>query len=393
VCLARYTRAMKRRSIAAWVAALGVAAVARVGVAGGEPPAGGGARDAGATLTRNVVIVMIDGLRWQEVFTGADERYMTPEVGKVEKPEPLRARWIRPTPHERREALMPFLWRTMAAKGQVLGNRERGSEVNITNGFGVSYPGYAEALCGVAEAFIKDNRHIMNPNPTVLEWVATRGGFEGRAAAFGAWDTFRFIFRAGACGFPVDDGTGPITFGRVGAEIETINRLRAEVPYRWSGVAFDALVVNAALAWVRDNTPRIVFVGMGETDEWAHEYDYARYLEAAHRADGYVSRLWELLQSHAEYKGVTTLLVLPDHGRGDLSQSPRAWGDHGATYAGSEHIWLAAMGPDTPALGERESHAPVTQSQVAATAAALLGLDFREGQPRAAGPVADLLGR
>lgn len=345
------------------------------------------------TRARNVVLVMIDGLRWQEVFSGADEAYMNKESGKVEKPEPLREKWIRPTPEERRELLMPFLWGTIAKQGQVFGNQDKGSTVRITNGIGVSYPGYAETLCGIADPIIKDNRHIVNPNQTVLEWINKQPGFESRVAAFGSWDTFRFIFRADACGFPVDDGTGPFTKGTLTPEIELVNRMRQEIPYRWGSVAFDAMLFNVALPWIKANKPRAVFVGLGETDEWAHEYDYAGYLRAAHLADGYLKTLWETLQSMDEYRGCTTMIVNPDHGRGDLRTSARDWGDHGASHPGSENIWMAVMGPDTQALGERTNVEPVTQNQIAATYAAFLGLDFGAAEPRAGKAIPAVLPR
>lgn len=344
-----------------------------------------------ANPAENVVLVMIDGLRWQEVFTGADERYVTKAVGKVEKPEPLLERWHRGTPEERRETLMPFLWSVVAREGQLYGNRYKGSTVDITNGRGVSYPGYAEALCGVAEPVIKDNRHIVNPNPTVLEFLNQHEGFRGRAAAFGSWQTFRFIFRAETCGFPVDDGNGAFTAGAGSPELAVLNRVRTEVPYRWSGVAFDALTVNTAMEWMKVNKPRAVFLGMGETDEWAHEYDYARYLEAAHLADAYLRRLWEYLQSDAQYAGKTTLMITCDHGRGDLFQKDRAWGDHGSGNPGSEHIWLAIIGPGIRRLGERTNTQPITQSQFASTLAAAAGLDFSTLQPRAGVPIRDCL--
>lgn len=341
----------------------------------------------------NVVLVMIDGLRWQEVFSGADQRYMTKDVGNVEKPETLAQRWGGETAGVRREKLMPFLWSVVAKEGQLFGNREKASRVDITNGFGVSYPGYAETLCGVAEPFIKDNRHIPNPNPTVLEFLNSRPAFAGRVAAFGSWETFRVIFRADVCGFPVDDGTKPFTRGTLTEEIRTINRLREEIPYRWGSVCFDALTFNLALSWIDANAPRAVFVGLGETDEWAHEYDYAKYLDAAHRSDAYLARLWEMLQSRPDYRGTTTLVVCPDHGRGDLAQSERAWGDHGQKYAGSSAIWLGVIGPRTPALGERTDAPPIFQNQIAATIAAAVGEDFLAAQPRAGLPIADVLSR
>ena len=50
-------------------------------------------------------------------------------------------------------------------------------------------------------------------------------------------------------------------------------------------------------------------------------------------------------------------------------------------------MWLAALGPGVASLGERHDTETVTQSQVAATLAALLGLDYRTSFPRAARPI------
>jgi hypothetical protein len=57
---------------------------------------------------------------------------------------------------------------------------------------------------------------------------------------------------------------------------------------------------------------------------------------------------------------------------------------------GSENIWIAVMGPDTPARGEREESGTVTQAQIAATVAALLGKDYPHDVPAAAQPLPDL---
>ena len=51
---------------------------------------------------------------------------------------------------------------------------------------------------------------------------------------------------------------------------------------------------------------------------------------------------------------------------------------------------MAFLGPDTPALGERSNVPPVTQSQVAATLAALVGEDYCAAVPQAGKPIADV---
>ena len=60
---------------------------------------------------------------------------------------------------------------------------------------------------------------------------------------------------------------------------------------------------------------------------------------------------------------------------------------------GSENIWIAVLGPDTPQLGERSHTGEVHQAQIAATMAALLGKDYRKAVPAAAPPLLEVLGR
>jgi len=99
--------------------------------------------------------------------------------------------------------------------------------------------------------------------------------------------------------------------------------------------------------------------------------------------------LWDLVQSMPEYRGKTTLIVLPDHGRGVGAQ----WTDHGEKIPESKQTWMAFLGPDTPALGERKQAAPVSESRVAATLAALLGQDYHAAVPKSGEAIGDVLGK
>jgi hypothetical protein len=92
-------------------------------------------------------------------------------------------------------------------------------------------------------------------------------------------------------------------------------------------------------------------------------------------------------QSMPEYRGKTTLIFSPDHGRGNGSK----WTEHGTEEPRSKYIWTAFMGPDTPALGKR-SHVPaVTQNQIAATLAKFLGEDYGAEVPKVGTPIAEVL--
>src|SRR6516164_5797253 len=66
-----------------------------------------------AHKTENVIIVMLDGLRWQEVFHGADPKLINRRsprlLGDSEKrTSQAKELYWRQTPEERRRVLMPF---------------------------------------------------------------------------------------------------------------------------------------------------------------------------------------------------------------------------------------------------------------------------------------------
>lgn len=332
---------------------------------------------------------MTDGLRWQEVFSGADPALMDRKAGGVADPDGLRRLFWRDTAEERRAALLPFFWSVVARQGQVFGDRRSGSAARVSNGLNFSYPGYSETFCGVADPRIDSNDRRYNPNLNVLEFLNRRPGFEGRVAAFGAWDLFPWIFNAPRSGLLVNAGYEPLRLEENSQRIGLLNTLKAETEY-WDSEAFDSFVFHTALEYLRVKKPRVLAILLGETDEWAHAGRYDLYLKAAHRFDRYVRLLWETLESMPEYRGSTTLILATDHGRG---AGRKDWRSHGRRIPESQYVWMAFVGPDTPALGVRRNAATVTQAQLAATIAALLGEDFRAAAPAAAPPLADALSR
>jgi hypothetical protein len=338
--------------------------------------------------TRNIIFVMSDGLRWQEIFSGADAPLMTKENGGVENIDELKKAYWRESPEARREALLPFLWNVVARQGQIYGNRNLGSESFVTNGLNFSYPGYNETLCGFPDPKVDSNDKIPNRNVTVLEWLHKKPAYHGKVAAFGAWDTFGAIFNAERAGFPVIAGYDPLTIPPVTPKLELLNQLKLDEPRFMGGEPVDALPFYTAMEYLKAHKPRVLYLSLGETDEWAHSGNYTEYLNAAHRADAYLKLLWETVQAMPEYKGHTTLIFSPDHGRGD---APVEWKSHGEKVPDSKYIWMAFLGPDTRALGERSKIAAVTQSQIAATLAALLGEDYRAGVLKAGAPILDVL--
>lgn len=337
--------------------------------------------------TQNLFLITTDGLRWEEVFRGADEALINKEYGRVGDTNAFRARFWRETAEARREALFPFLWGTVAQQGQLWGNRDLGSDVRVTNGRNFSYPGYNEVLTGYADPRIDSNDKVLNANTNVFEWLNAQPGFRDRVAAAVNWDALPWILNAPRAGFPVwsafevPEGTRPLPVPEALTELVDHGRTI------WSGVTLDTFAEFAARHAVRTLRPRALYVSVGETDDWAHEGSYERYLWAAHEFDRFLEQLWNLAQSLPEYRGTTTFLISTDHGRGP---APIAWKDHGRLLNTSAYIWFSVLGPDTPALGERHNTPLVRQAQIAATAAALVGLDFNASSPQSAPPVPGL---
>jgi hypothetical protein len=332
---------------------------------------------------KNVLVVTLDGFRWQELFSGADETLLDAKSGGVKDVPGLKARYWRKTAAARREALMPFFWGTIAKRGQVFGNPALDARARSTNGLKFSYPGYSEMFCGFADPGVASNAKRDNPNLTVLEFLNGRPGFKGRVEAVCTWDVFPFIFRTRKNGLPVSAGWVPLKGDDLTDRERQLNELLEMVPRYWPDNTFDVFTMGAAGSALRRRGPRVLYVGLGETDEWGHGRRYDLYLDSANKADRFLAETWRAIQNDPRYKDQTALVLTTDHGRGS---GPADWTDHGKKVPNAEFVWAAVMGPDTPALGERRG-VEVTQSQIAATIAALVGENFNAASPKAATPL------
>ncbi len=343
-----------------------------------------------ALKTRNVLLIVSDGLRWQEVFTGADAQLMNEKNGGIwDSEKQLKAQYWRDDPAERRKALFPFLWGTVIPRGQIFGNQAKAIVAKVTNGLAFSYPGYNEMSTGHPDPRIDSNEFGPNPNVSVFEWLNGQPGTKDRVAIYGTWATFKDIFNVSRSHLKVVAGWDAPYSGTLTPHQATVNRFYATTT-RFDGEdVYDSFMQTLLLDALPHSSARVMFVGYGETDNWAHQGRYDLVLQSAHGFDHFVEELWNTLQSLPQYKDQTTLIITTDHGRGSgLTE----WKEHGVEQKGSENIWIAVMGPDTPALGER-SHVPeVHQAQIAATVAAFVGRDFRKGVPEAAPPLPDVIG-
>ena len=344
--------------------------------------------DAGAHKTERVILVTLDGLRWQELFSGADEALVNKENGGVEDLAELKEMFWRDAPEKRREALMPFVWTVIAKDGQIFGNQRKHSLVKVANEPHVSYPGYNELLTGAPDPRIKNNDKLDNPNVSVLEWLNAKPDYKASVAAFCSRNAFTFILNRERSHLFINAGLAPVDEPDLTDRQKFLNVLQQETSEAFESRRADSFTFQIGLEWIKKHKPRVAYFNLSETDHWAHAGRYDRVLAAAHEADAMLRELWYVVQAMPEYRGKTTLVVTTDHGRGD---PPTEWKSHGGKIKGAELIWIAALGPDTAALGERSDVKELAQGQVAATLAALLGEDFKAFAPSAAPPIEDFL--
>ena len=344
---------------------------------------GGNAQQSEAVKNPKIVLITLDGFRWQELFTGADEAL----VGKekyVEDTKGLKERFWRDTPEERRTVLMPFLWNEVTKMGQLHGNRNIGSQVNVTNEKWFSYPGYNEILTGIADdKRIDSNDKVNNPNITILEKINNVSNFKGKVAVFGSWDVIPFIVNEERSGLPVNAGFEEAKGANLSAREIFLNELQPKVPSPWDSVRLDAFTSNYALEYIKREHPELVFISFGETDDFAHGGNYQAYLKSANATDGLIKDLWNFTQKDSFYKDNTIFIISTDHGRG--TEPIDHWRSHGKKIKGADEVWIVVFGNNIQVLGEVNSKEQLYSNQIAPTILELLNSGVKDtnmiGQP------------
>jgi hypothetical protein len=314
--------------------------------------------------TENLILITLDGFRWQELFNGADSTLLM--NSRYVKDENMVTGLWNSDVERRREKLLPFFWNVIGRQGQLYGNRGYNNNVNCKNPFWFSYPGYSEMLVGFVDRRANSNRKVVNHNSTVLEHINGQPGFEGKVAAYSTWDVVPFIIRETVSGIPVNKN-------KVGFMTEEMREQSSTFIDSSYHEHRDVLTFHAAFNYLKQCSPRVMYISFDETDSFAHKGRYDKYLNAAQRTDRMISELWNWLQSQPQYKDKTTLLITTDHGRGKRG---KGWTNHGRIFAGSSQIWFGVLGPDTPPIGEVKFKKQFYQKQIAKTAAAFLGLDY-----------------
>jgi hypothetical protein len=304
-----------------------------------------------------VVLVTIDGARWQDVFEGSNPTFS----GEPSVPP---------------EGLMPKTHELVATRGVALGATKDGCGTAHTAGAtNVSLPGYQEIFTGHASHCL-DN-HCDRVEESVLDEAARSG--VGTVASIGSWEVL---------GDAVSGGSAPvmISVGRSFPGEPTDTRLAQAVAVGNAADPFpgyadyrpDAATIPIALEYFRVEKPALFHIGLGDTDEYGHRGDYRAYLDALRRADDMIGSLAEMLSTMGPLGEKTTIIVTPDHGRNS------DFDNHGLLHPESGRTFVLAFGGHVPVQGIACPSHDVTLADIAPTIRVLMGLrpDVADGAGR-----------
>lgn len=247
-------------------------------------------------VSPDIILVTIDGTRWQEIYNGSD---------------PLHDRGHHRSPQQ----LVPNLYALFVSQGIAVGKL---SPIIATGPNHISLPGYLEMTRGHSSVDCQSNFCSPFIDQSVF-W------FFQRPAVFSSWITIKETI-------PPND------------------HIYSDVGNEW--YRLDNETELTTISWLEENNPDFLWVSLGDTDEFAHQNNYPRYIEALQMADVFIGYLVHRYPD-------STIIVTADHGRNVNFK------DHGKDKS-SERVWLMMRGPTVPHKGFVRA-APLSLSNILPT--------------------------
>lgn len=338
---------------------------------------------------KNLIIFLMDGYRWRELYHGADSNLLfNSTYNHTDSAWTVTKYWDNNL-KLRRQKLMPFVWETIASQGQLYGDRDYYNLVNVQNKYWFSYPGRSEIFTGYYDTAVNSNDYPDNPNTNVLEFINNQPDFHGKIACFSSWDAVARILNRNRNGMLVNIYGEDVKGQSLTALQKQSNLWQHMLPDIFGkGERMDAATYAIAKNYMLANHPRILYIDLGDNDDFGHAGLYDDYLDAAHYADAMFKDIWTTIQDDPFYKDKTDMIVFPDHGRGIGND----WTSHGSDIAHSDETYLLAMGPGIAPRGLIKTPGQIFQVQYAQTISALLGFHFTASHPIAM-PVKEVLAK
>lgn len=324
-----------------------------------DPSASSGGEVAPAK-TSAVILITIDGVRWQEIFDGTDMTLARKENIPDEELQMA-------------EAMLPNLYEHFVHNGVGLGAPGMGPDM-LSAPPALSLPGYMELLSGRREPLCVSNKCPAVSSRTLLDQAFASPSFKfGDVAAITSWEIIKDAATSNPTSFPMSFGRGyGLTRKKVGVTPEAKRILdKSEKSRATPGIGdyrADRFTAPLALEYLKARKPKLLYIGLGDPDEHAHHGDYRAYQRSLREADAFLGEVFKTLGQMGEYGATTTVIVTTDHGRAS------DFIHHGHHSPESQRIWMFAAGGSIPRKGLVPTLTERHLADIAPTIRHLLGL-------------------
>ena len=255
----------------------------------------------------NVILLMLDGVRWQEVFR-------TDKTGLIFK----------------------HLFQDYLSEGRIFGNVDKDQAMTVSNSALLSLPAYQSIMSGETQPCSGNGCGRIGAE-TFQERAVTELKLDRtQVATIASWDKIPNAVEHVEGATFVNAAYDKLSDGTADAEFDAINEAQVKDPAPWDGARFDRYTWAHSMHFLKKHHPRFMFISFDDSDEWGHKNEWENYLSSLRQYDDWIHELIQTLKGMGEYGAHTTLIITTDHGRGDDSM----WGQHGWPWPESKYIWL-----------------------------------------------------
>ncbi len=306
----------------------------------------------------NVILITLDGLRFEEVWDGV--RF------------PQKAGLPRGT------ELLPKL------KARMKHGEALGFHLWISNEVAISQPGYRAILSGEFENRCTQNSCGNIDRRTIFDDLYDQGMNQPyELATVASWEVIaktiesqpgRIVSNIAFQDYQENDLSPSEQ-----ALITGINsQEKTDLP-SWGGSRFDRYTYALSRFYIEKHHPRLFYMQFEDTDELGHEKNYKGYVKAIQDFDDRLDSLIQYLDASGEWGENTSIVITTDHGRGRGSN----WAHHSREFLSADRTWAFVL-PSKHLLKTRKvSERPqLTRSQVdiRPTVELLLGVTPKSGK-------------
>lgn len=281
-----------------------------------------------ALAQENVILITLDGARYQEFFKG------------VRRPKTA--------DQKRGTRMLPWLdAKASAGEAFIYGRHRIGHPFLVSNPVNLSKPAYMSILSGQYEDQCRSNGCENTTRHTIFDSLAEQGFAKKDLAVFASWPGIEEAAESvvgRATRFiginPYSDATAD---PQEQAWIDDHNRRAFAEMAPWGEARRDVFTFEVADHYLKRHSPRFLYISLLDTDEWGHKNNYKNYVEAFQDLNKYLEQLQATLAAMGDYGRRTSIIITTDHGR---NPGP-LWYNHSALLPTAHRVWATVIPSET----------------------------------------------